>query len=311
MPKVARHQDVTYTPPGFVAPTYDEFERRVFDTAIIFAVGSSRGRGSVSRTVATDLAAAMKLTEADDRACLYVANAQGRQIVLDRKDWGTWKERDMFNQVRRKGEPNVTYLISWTDFVDNVEVLKFQDRQQADIYAYENLAVHRTAKIVADETSLADRTSFSTAILIKLYNALGPERPVSKFETRAIAENRVFTLLFGKYNYLPMTEVHEDDPSVVSLPLHKKEDTMNDKTSTTSVPAKRGRKSSFAGDSTIKVLVKENPKRPSSTSHARFELYRNGMTVDQFLAAGGVTGDLAWDSQEKHKFIEVVPAHAG
>lgn len=41
--------------------------------------------------------------------------------------------------------------------------------------------------------------------------------------------------------------------------------------------------------------VKPNPKKPSSASWARYELYRVGMTVDEFVAAGGTTADVKWD----------------
>jgi hypothetical protein len=54
----------------------------------------------------------------------------------------------------------------------------------------------------------------------------------------------------------------------------------------------------------IKLLVKENPKRPGTASHKRFQLYRPGQTVAEFLAAGGTRADLRWD--QKHKFIELV-----
>lgn len=38
-----------------------------------------------------------------------------------------------------------------------------------------------------------------------------------------------------------------------------------------------------------------NPKRPSSQSHARFALYKSGMTVKDALGAGVSTADIAWD----------------
>lgn len=44
------------------------------------------------------------------------------------------------------------------------------------------------------------------------------------------------------------------------------------------------------------VFVGPNPKKVGSASHARFELYRVGMTVSEFVAAGGTTGDVAWDA---------------
>ena len=58
---------------------------------------------------------------------------------------------------------------------------------------------------------------------------------------------------------------------------------------------------------TIKVLVESNPKRPSGKSHARFELYKTGMTTEEYIAAVGdrskATADLKWD--EERKYIEV------
>lgn len=53
----------------------------------------------------------------------------------------------------------------------------------------------------------------------------------------------------------------------------------------------------------IALLVKENPKRKGSASHKRFALYRNGMTTDAFLKAGGTRSDLRWDTA--HKFIAI------
>ena len=50
----------------------------------------------------------------------------------------------------------------------------------------------------------------------------------------------------------------------------------------------------------IKILVKANPKRPGTASYARFELYRDGMTREQFLKAGGKGVDLQWDLAHGH-----------
>ena len=57
-------------------------------------------------------------------------------------------------------------------------------------------------------------------------------------------------------------------------------------------------------EGTIKLLTQENPKRPGTKARARFDLYEDGMTVQQFLAAGGQRVDINWD--KKHGFIEVV-----
>jgi hypothetical protein len=51
----------------------------------------------------------------------------------------------------------------------------------------------------------------------------------------------------------------------------------------------------------ITVLAKENPKRPGTACYNRFNLYKNGMKVSDYLAAGGQRGDIPWDA--KRKFI--------
>ncbi len=45
----------------------------------------------------------------------------------------------------------------------------------------------------------------------------------------------------------------------------------------------------------IKLKVSRNPKRPGSKAHARFRLYRDGMSVGEFLDAGGTMSDVRWN----------------
>jgi hypothetical protein len=60
---------------------------------------------------------------------------------------------------------------------------------------------------------------------------------------------------------------------------------------------------------TINLLVKDNPKRGKSAK--RFALYRNGLTVEKYVAASVAAGnparlaraDLNWDVV--HKFIAI------
>jgi hypothetical protein len=78
----------------------------------------------------------------------------------------------------------------------------------------------------------------------------------------------------------------------------------------TPTPSKRGRPSgsvtrgtvTFAGKK-IFLLVKENPKQPGTAAHEKWKLYRNGMTVEEYYAAGGRTSSLKWDSERE--FIKV------
>ncbi len=62
---------------------------------------------------------------------------------------------------------------------------------------------------------------------------------------------------------------------------------------------------------TITVLSDKNPKRENSASHARFAIYKTGMTVEAYITQCVADGqlrraaraDIDWDV--KHKFIEL------
>ena len=49
-------------------------------------------------------------------------------------------------------------------------------------------------------------------------------------------------------------------------------------------------------DRAITLLATENPKRPGSASFDRFALYQTGMTIAEYLKAGGQRSDIRWDS---------------
>ncbi len=65
---------------------------------------------------------------------------------------------------------------------------------------------------------------------------------------------------------------------------------------------KSSEKVSVVKEHRIKLLANDNPKREGTKAHARFELYRDGMTVAEFLQAGGSPTDIRWDV--KHGYIE-------
>lgn len=74
-----------------------------------------------------------------------------------------------------------------------------------------------------------------------------------------------------------------------------------------SAPAREPRaarpRSQVVTDPRVIVSVVPNPKRPGSASHARYELYRLLMTVDEAIAAGVKREDIAWDSAPSRGFI--------
>lgn len=48
----------------------------------------------------------------------------------------------------------------------------------------------------------------------------------------------------------------------------------------------------------ITVLTQDNPKRKNTLAYTRFALYRTGMSVADYVAAGGRTGDVLYDVAE-------------
>ena len=56
-------------------------------------------------------------------------------------------------------------------------------------------------------------------------------------------------------------------------------------------------------DAKITLLTTVNPKRAGCAAFGRFALYQDGQTQAEFLAAGGTTPDLAYDTA--HGFIAV------
>lgn len=56
-------------------------------------------------------------------------------------------------------------------------------------------------------------------------------------------------------------------------------------------------RSRVSKEATIQVLAAENPKRKGSAAFDRFKLYKDGMTVADFLKKGGKSIDLGYDAK--------------
>lgn len=64
-----------------------------------------------------------------------------------------------------------------------------------------------------------------------------------------------------------------------------------------------------AASTVIRLVAETNPKRGKSAE--RFAIYRDGMTVAEFLAEGGLRADLAWDAEHGYISLEApLPAQA-
>ena len=81
-----------------------------------------------------------------------------------------------------------------------------------------------------------------------------------------------------------------------------KRKTATRKTNTEPKEGQRGRPSELAGKK-IYLKVDENPRRKGTHGHKSFALIKNGMAIEDFIAAGGRMADLRWDLL--HKNVEV------
>lgn len=71
----------------------------------------------------------------------------------------------------------------------------------------------------------------------------------------------------------------------------------------TLTPARKRMQYTHRLDPRVITQVVPNPKKPGSKAHARYALYREGMTVTEFMAAGGTSADVKYDAD--HGFIRV------
>lgn len=55
------------------------------------------------------------------------------------------------------------------------------------------------------------------------------------------------------------------------------------------------RRHRFSKKAVIKLLVVGNPKRKDTLAYTRYALYRDGMTIAEYVAAGGRSGDIKHD----------------
>jgi hypothetical protein len=58
----------------------------------------------------------------------------------------------------------------------------------------------------------------------------------------------------------------------------------------------------------IKLLATDNPKRKGTLSFDRFALYRDGITIADYVKAGGRSGDIKHDISMKYIELELPQA---
>lgn len=64
------------------------------------------------------------------------------------------------------------------------------------------------------------------------------------------------------------------------------------------------RRHRFSKKAVIKLLVIDNPKRKGTLAYDRYALYKDGMTIAEYVEAGGRSGDIKHDV--KFEYIQLV-----
>lgn len=173
-----------------------------------------------------------------------------------------------------------------------------------------------------------------TSNLVAAYNAMTGAN-IKKFETRAKAEARVVKLYTETKNEAagallgiepapaPQAEFSDADvpaflkkdriaaiAEVVPEPVAEEKPARKAREPKAKPEAGSVTRSKVAGSAIISKVT-ENPKKEGSKAHARFALYREGQTVDEFIAACVEAGfpateakaDISWD--RRHGLIAV------
>jgi hypothetical protein len=195
--------------------------------------------------------------------------------------------------------------------------------------------------IFSTEGELRDATAISNADMVVIYNQFA-DKPVTKFSDREAAARRTWAVVCGQDlgdvgNPSEGAKIVEDvqremaDDAIEAMNADENgtlegnstaaTDTDNagqqpeglalegsDHSAPTEEPAKRGRKNGtgeFAGKR-IYALKQVNPRRIGTSGFNSYEIIRGkteGVTYDEYIAAGGVPRDLRWDID--HKWTEV------
>jgi hypothetical protein len=126
-------------------------------------------------------------------------------------------------------------------------------------------------------------SSSTTAELVKFYNDNSGSKHILKFRDRATAEQRVAELIKAHNELAGPTSKETKTKKMTEAPI-----------APTTEKSARGRTSSLAGKTLVKLSA-ENPRREGTNGWKSWNLISEGMTYEQFIAAGGRRVDLAWD----------------
>jgi len=278
----------------------DAWERAVFDVTQTFYVGASFGGGRRERWEFNNPIDAYKHRNDTPRSVIYAVAPNGRHIVLDGPKEAYWINR--WN-TSRTGETTMAtelhFALTWNGAgPKNASVYRFNSKIEADAYVYEKLPGDQTAHVISSAADLSDRQTFPTSTLVTLYNGLTGAN-ILKFENRTTAQDRVMIEL-ARRAVEPPAPV-EEKPAPVN---QKKEKTRVSETTTETKS-----RAKVDVNLPIRILVEKNPCREGTGHWKRFNIYKDGMTLAEYVKAGGHLND-ATQTDIPRGFIELVTPSA-
>jgi hypothetical protein len=133
-----------------------------------------------------------------------------------------------------------------------------------------------------------DLTNVGMPLLVVLHNLIRPERPIKKFADRPTALKRLEGVL----------EALAKPGQVIGTIAPANADGSAGDTTTKTV------KAGALKGKTIRFIQATNPRKPGTSGHRSRELAKDGMTVEDFLKAGGIRRDLEWDIAHNWTAVE-------
>lgn len=164
------------------------------------------------------------------------------------------------------------------------------------------LAKSLQQKVVSE----ADLLNSDMDRLLQIYNR-NAEIQVKDFPSIEEARARVASLLESHFKLKEIPTMAKRN-----APADTSNDTATTATTETAAASTESKASSSRTpkSAVIRLKTDSNPKRSGSNAHTRFALYRDGMTVEEFIKAGGTMGDINFDQGKGFIALEGVEAPA-
>lgn len=259
--------------------TREEYEKQVIGGAVCFRVKTPKGAGQADNREFTTFAEAKKYAEetfgpGKRQSLLYVADAEGRGALIDRKDWGFYAQ--VFNTAQGAKQEN-------------------KDMTEKTAAKASKIAKPAAAKAAKDAAEKPAKGK--TPATGKITDKPEPEKAKTAVKV-GVGKKGVQT-----EGAAPETAAEKPAKGTRATKADVKAAAEAAKKATPPAREKAPRSGKYDEKAKLTVLVKENPKREGSKAYDKFERYFKAKTVGAFFEMGGTSANLDWDVD--HGYIKV------